>query len=158
MTEKKYLVADFMQSNVRTIIEGSTMKDAIKIMLDEHTNGLVVVNKEHRVIGMLSSWDIIQYVVPDYLEQDRHLATFESGDVFAERILQVANDTIDKFMTKTVHATKATHTLMEAATLLSEYKIRQLPVVDDNGKPVGYLNRTDMKKAIGMVLGLIQVA
>lgn len=154
MSEKKYLVSDYMQTDVHTILANSSLKEAVKIMLNEHTNGLVVVDQERRVVGMLSSWDVIQYIVPDYLEEDKHLASFESGDVFAQRIEQLAEEPIENFMTKQVHATKQSHTLMEAATLLSEFKIRQLPVVDDEGKLVGYLNRTDMKKAIGQVLGL----
>lgn len=154
MSEKKYIVVDYMQKDVHTIPEHSSLKDAVRVMLKEHTNGLVVVDSNHHVVGMLSSWDIIQYIVPDYLEKDKHLASFESGDFFAQRIEQLANDPIEKFSTKQVHATKMSHTLMEAATLLSEFNIRQLPVTDDTGKLVGYLNRTDMKKAIGEVLGL----
>jgi len=143
-----------MQSDVNTISEHSTVREVVEEMIKAHTNGLVVVDKQHKVVGMLSSWDIIAYVVPDYLEEDKHLAAFESGDVFAERIKEVENHHVSKFMSTHVHTTKASHTLMEAATLLSEFHIRQLPVVDDNGVLVGYLNRTDLKRAIGDVLGL----
>ena len=67
---------------------------------------------------------------------------------------ELKDDPIAKFMSAKVHTCKANHSLMEAATLLSEFRIRQLPVVDDDGVLVGYLNRTDIKKAIADVLGL----
>ena len=42
---------------------------------------------------------------------------------------------------------------MEAAALLSTFHIRQLPVVDNDGNLVGYINRTDIKLAVGRALG-----
>ena len=125
-------------------------------MIKNKTNGLVVIDESSKVAGILSSWDIIQHIVPDYLEEDMHLASFESGDVLIKRTLGAADDPITKFMTSNVHVVKPHETLMEAAAILSEFKIRQLPVVDDNGVLVGYLNRTDIKEAIGDILGITQ--
>lgn len=123
-------------------------------MLKHHTNGLVAVDAEQKVAGILSSWDIIEYIVPDYLEEEGHLSSFESGDVLFERARELAEHPVSRFMTKKVHCVKSTDKLMEAATLLSEFRIRQLPVVDDDGKLVGYINRTDIKRAIGDALNI----
>ncbi|PJC38890.1 hypothetical protein CO044_02550, partial [Candidatus Peregrinibacteria bacterium CG_4_9_14_0_2_um_filter_38_9] len=114
--------------------------------------GIVIIDNENKVAGILSSWDLIQYLVPDYLEEDKHLASFETGDTFSTRIDELENDSIMNFASKKVHTIKKTHSIMEAAALLSEFHIRQLPVVDDENKLIGYLNRTDVKKAIGDVL------
>ena len=143
-----------MSKKVATVGKGGTFTDALKAMLKHRTNGIVVVDEKNHVVGILSSWDLIQYVVPDYLEEDRHLAAFESADVFAKRARVVKDEPISKFMSKHVYTTKAEHSIMEAAALLSEFRIRQLPVVDEAGTLVGYINRTDIKKAIGDVLGL----
>lgn len=151
---KKCTVGTYMSQKVATLPKDATFADAVKVMLDNKTNGVVVVDKKRKVAGILSSWDLIEYVVPDYLEADKHLATFESADVFAKRVKEVADHPIKKFMSTHVHATKPEHSIMEAATLLSEFRIRQLPVVDDDGVLVGYINRTDIKRAIGEVLGL----
>lgn len=151
---KKYLVKDYMKNKVVSLHPEQTVKEAIKTMLEHKTNGLVIVDQHNKVIGILSSWDIIAYLVPDYLEEDKHLAAFESGDVFAERIKEVKDDPVSKFMSHHVHSIKPEHSLMEAATLLSEFQIRQLPVVDEDGYLIGYLNRTDIKRAIGEVLNI----
>ncbi|MFA6023781.1 MAG: CBS domain-containing protein [Candidatus Gracilibacteria bacterium] len=151
---KKFLVKDYMKSKVVSLKPEQTVKEALKTMIQHKTNGLVVVDKKNKVVGILSSWDIIAYLVPDYLEADKHLASFESGDVFAERVQEIKADPVKKFMSKHVHTIRTEHSLMEAATLLSEFQIRQLPVVDDKGYLIGYLNRTDIKKAMGEVLHL----
>ena len=118
MPEKKqYRVEEFMSTKVTTLHEDATIADAIQKMLRHKTNGLVIVDKNKKVVGILSSWDIIEYVV---------------------------------------HTIKPDHTLIEAATLLSEFHIRQLPVVDQDGILIGYINRTDIKRAMGEVLGLTE--
>lgn len=151
---QQYLVADHMRREVHTLSKTATLRDAIVKMNECHTNGLVVVNGDQKVVGILSSWDIIQHIIPDYLEEDKHLAPFESGDLFAERIRETANEPVTKFMTRKVVTVSEADTLMEAATLLSEFRIRQLPVADASGKLVGYINRTDIRRAIGHVLGI----
>ena len=145
-------VAKYMRQTIATLPFSATLRDAVAMMIQYNTNGLVVVDDDRKVTGILSSWDIIQHIVPNYLEEDKHLASFEAGDVFAQRTREVANDPITKFMTAKVKTVNQKDTLMEAAALLSEFRIRQLPVVDDDGHLVGYINRTDIKRAVGSIL------
>lgn len=154
-SEKKYIIAEYMNQDVLTIPKEATLKNAVKKMIEGKTNGLVVIDNERKVVGILSSGDIARCVVPDYLEEkDQHLAAFESADVFVGRVKDVADMPITKCMTDKVHTVKSEDTLMEATVILSEYGIRQLPVVDDKGVLIGYVNRTDIKKAIAEVLGV----
>lgn len=152
--EKKYFVKEYMSTRHVTISKSATLREAVELMIREKTNGLVITNGNREVVGILSSWDIIKQVVPDYLEDEEHLASFEAESVFVKRTQEVADDPVERFMTKNVHKVKATDTLMEAAALLAEHGIRQLPVVDENEKLVGYINRTDIKRAVGDVLGI----
>lgn len=154
MNQKKYIVKDYMQKQVATISKTATFKEAVEKMIHAKTNGLVVINGDNKVIGIISSWDLIQHIVPDYLEEDKHLASFESPDVFEKRIQEVQDNPITKFMTMKVLTVMATDSIMEASTLLSEFRIRQLPVVNDEKKLVGYINRTDIKRAVGEALGI----
>lgn len=151
---KKYLVQDYMKKKVVSLTADQTVKEALKAMIEHKTNGLVVIDKNSKVVGILSSWDIIAYLVPDYLEEDGHLASFESGDVFEERIKEVQDDPVSKFMSAHVHTINPDDSLMQAATLLSEFHIRQLPVVDEDDLLIGYLNRTDIKRALGEILNI----
>lgn len=154
MTTKStnWKVSEFMRRSVVTVPLSATMQEAIDLMIRERTNGLVVIDENKKVAGILSSWDIIQHIVPDYLEEDKHLASFESGDLFVLRAKELASDPITKFMTKNVHTIGCDHTMMQAAALLSTFHIRQLPVVDKEGTLIGYLNRTDVKLAVGKAL------
>ena len=150
-----YFVKDWMSQRGLSISKDVSLKEAVQIMIREKTNGLVVT-EDDKVVGIVSSWDLIRHVVPDYLEDEGgSLGSFEAEPEFAKRAQQVAEDKVEKLMTKNVHTVKPDDTLMEAATMLSEHGIRQLPVVDDNFKLIGYINRTDLKAAIGDVLDII---
>lgn len=144
-----------MQTDFLTVPKTATLKEAVALMIKNKSNGAVVINGGNKVAGILSSWDMIQHVVPNYLEEDKHLAAFEAGDTLVNRVKEVANDPVSKFMTKKVQTIFADDNLMKAATMLSEFHIRQLPVVDANGVLIGYLNRTDIKKVLGEILETI---
>jgi len=152
---KQYLVRDYMRSDVVTVNPDATLRAVIGQMIENKTNGMVVVDGANRVVGILSSWDVISYLVPDYLEADNSsLANFESGDYLAEQVNRLADKPVSEFMTSNVTTVKKDYTIMEATAILSDHKFRQLPVVDDNGVLVGYLNRTDIKLIIGEILGI----
>jgi CBS domain-containing protein len=154
--DKQYIVRDFMRANVVTAHPETALKDVVATMISAKTNGVVIVDADGRVVGILSGLDIIQYIVPDYLEGDRPLANFESGALFGEQVKRLANDPVEKFMTAHVTTVKPDDSIMEAATMLSDNKIRQLPVVDEQGLLIGYINRTDIKVVIGQILGISQ--
>jgi len=149
-----FTVKKYMKSEPVTLSKEASVREALKTMIEKKTNGIVIVEGDQSVVGILSSWDLIQYLVPDYLEEDKHLATFESSDQFEKRLKQIGDNAIDNCMTKNVHTVREKDSLMAAATILSEFRIRQLPVVDEDSKLVGYLNRTDIKQAMGEALGL----
>lgn len=151
-SKKRCTVADYMRTPAVTANITTTFKEAVEIMIKENINSLVIVDRDGKVIGILSSWDLVEYVVPDYLEEDKHLAAFESSDTFKIRTRQIANDPIGKFITKRVHTISRDSSIMETATTLSEYHVRQMPVVDEKGYPVGYINCADIKQAIYDVL------
>lgn len=152
MSHKTLIVENYMKSDVFTLRKDQTLREATLAMIEHKTNGAVVVDDDHHVIAMLSSSDIIKYVVPEYLSQDKHIAMFEAPDVFADRIHAVADHTVEQFMSSRVKSIKKDATLINAIALLAEYHIRQLPVVNEDNVLIGYINRTDLKRAIGDVL------
>ncbi len=145
-------VEDYMQPNPVTIGLDASIRDAVEHLIEHETNRLIVVDDDKKVLGMLSSWDIIRHIIPDYLENDVHLATFASEELFEKRVKEVAEDSIKKAMSGGAHTIKKEHTLIEAAILLTEKSVRLLPVIDDNDQLIGYINRTHVKNAIGDIL------
>ena len=139
-----------MRTHVPTIVKTATMRQAIAAFAREGTNGLIVIDEENpsKVAGILSSRDVISLVVPDYLESERELGAFAAVDMFYERVAKIADEPVVKHMTEKVHVVNPEDTLMMVATYLSEHGIRQLPVVDNENNLVGYISRTDIRRAL----------
>lgn len=140
-----------MREDVVTVSLQTTLSEAIRTMLKEKTNAVLILDGGS-LKGILTSWKIIEQIVPDYLEEDKHLASFEDHELFERRVHELAEKHVADFMTTDLITVKPTASLIEAATLISEHHIRQLPVVDASGKLTGYINHTDLKRAMGTVL------
>ncbi len=149
-----YIVSDYMRKDVVDIKETATLKEAVTLMVKKKTNALVVTDETRHVVGIITSWGIIEAIVPDYLESDKHLAAFAAGNVFQDRVNQLADKAVVEIMSKEVHVINPDDTLIHTATQISQFHIRQLPVVDNDGILVGYINHTDIKRAIADVLGI----
>ena len=156
MENEKFSISNYMRKGVTTVGKKVTFREAVQTMIQHQTNGLAVVDSSGKICGILSILDLIEYIVPDYLEYDKHLASFEAPDVFEQRVKEVADIQVGEFMTKHVHVLKGGHSMIEALTLMSEHHIRQIPIVDNNDCPIGYITRTEVKKAIGDALEMQQ--
>ena len=141
-------VKSYMESDPQTVSDDITVAEAVQLMYDGHNNGLIIVDDARRVVGILSTWDLIEYLVPDSLETDKHLASFEAPDTFIHRMREIAADPITNCMTSKVKTISVDASIMEAATLLSEFHLRQLPVIEVEHRLVGRITRTHMKHAM----------
>ena len=114
-------VQDVMTPNPRTVELSDTIEDAARIMRDEDT-GAVPVVEDDRVIGMVTDRDIVIRAVAD-------------GDFEA---------TIDDIVTDDVVCATPDMSTAEAAELMSEHQIRRLPVVDEAEHLVGIVSIGDL--------------
>ena len=114
-------VSEVMTPNPRTVQLSDTIEDAARIMRDEDT-GAVPVIEDDRVVGMITDRDIVIRAVAD-------------GDFEC---------TIDDIVSDDVVCATPEMTTAEAADLMSEHQIRRLPVVDEDERLVGILSIGDI--------------
>ena len=114
-------VSEVMTPNPRTVQLSDTIEDAARIMRDEDT-GAVPVIEDDRVVGMITDRDIVIRAVAD-------------GDFEC---------TLDDIVSDDVVCATPEMTTAEAAELMSEHQIRRLPVVDDDDQLVGIVSLGDI--------------
>jgi CBS domain-containing protein len=114
-------VSDVMTPNPRTVQLSDTIEDAAKIMRDEDT-GAVPVIEDDRVVGMITDRDIVIRAIAD-------------GDFEC---------TIDDIVSDDVVCATPDMSTAEAAELMGEHQIRRLPVVDEDERLVGILSIGDI--------------
>jgi len=119
----KMLVKEVMNRNVKTVRPEDTVKDAAKIMNERRIGSLVVVSGTGEVVGILTERDILTDVV----------AIGKSADEVK----------ISEIMTPNIVTITPDRTLEEAADVMTENKIKKLPVVHE-GRLVGIITATDL--------------
>lgn len=141
-------VKDYMSRDVITIPQGKTLADAVKIMKESHTNSLIVVDSEKKPVGTLSSYTLIREAVPVYLKGDATIANFGAEGTFDKYAKMAKDKVIDEIMHKNFHILSIDDAMIEAAANSIKVARKIMPVVDHDGKLVGIVTRSNIKKAL----------
>jgi acetoin utilization protein AcuB len=135
------LVRDRMSKHPITITEDFHIDEALKVMRDNKVRRLPVVDKDGRLVGIVSEMDLL-YASP---------SPATSLSVYEIHYL-MARITVQDVMTKEVISIEENTPLEEAARIMVDNKIGGLPVVRD-GKLVGIITETDLFKIFLELLG-----
>ena len=119
-------VRDAMTSNPMTIEPGRPVADAARIMKDADT-GIVPVVDGDRLVGTITDRDIAIRVVA------------EGKDPQATKVDEVAS--------REIVTVDPEQNLDEALRLMAQHQVRRLPVVEEDGRPVGILSQADVARA-----------
>ena len=103
-----------------TIWPSATMSDAKRLMQEKGVSGLLVVDANKKLLGILTARDLL----------------FEDNDL----------NRVSELMTpmKSLHTASADASIDEARQLLRKYKLEKLPLVDEEGRLRGLITSKDM--------------
>ena len=124
-------VAELMRTPVLTVDADDTVADAVVTLADGHVSALPVVDKRGRLMGMLSTTDILA-------------ATAESDP---ERRAEVLETPVRMLMTPRTLTIAPGAGVREAAQQLLYADVHRL-FVTDQGRVVGVVSSTDVVRAI----------
>jgi len=141
-------VKDYMSKDFSITSPDKTVKDAITAMIDNKTNSLVVVDEESRPIGIISSYTLIKEAVPAYLKEDPIYSNFGAEGTLDKYAAKMKDKKVSEIMNIDFHKLSEGDAMIEAASYAVEASRRMLPVVDADGKVIGVINRTSIKKAL----------
>lgn len=154
------LVRDVMTAAAEADTAGpdTSVRDIITLLLTKHRTAIPVLYDGHRVIGIITSRDLIQRAgLPLRLELLRSLHEARDPAV-SERLsdLQGEGQTASSIMTRDVVTTGPNVRLVDAARLMLAQHLKRLPVVDRDGRFVGVVSRYDVLKSAADALGATQ--
>ncbi len=121
-------VDDCMATELVTFKPTDNIHSAAKILIDKGHSGAPVVDKNNKLIGILSKKDCLQVVYTASYHQ-------EWGGSVAD------------YMTPDPDTVEAGTDIIEAADQFVRARYRRLPVMD-HGKLVGQVSRTDILQAL----------
>lgn len=148
-------VAQVMHRTVATVRCDETWRDALRMLLGESLNALVVVDTDRRVVGVVTQTDLASRVQG---AERAAMRAMLDGVIAAHshRMLlrwhqaplweQCAR--VDTLMTAPVVTVTSDMPLTTVARLLLIHEIEQIPVVDAARRPVGTVRQRDLVAAI----------
>ncbi len=125
--------ADLMSRDVVTVYPHDRVEYAARLMRDYDCGALPVIDREGRLIGMLTDRDISMRLVAN--EADTHSAVV--GDC----------------MTDGVFACHADEPVREIMRRMSRHRVRRLPIINDWGQVIGIVSQGDLARHAGNYSG-----
>ena len=126
-------VRDRMSSPAVTVRANTPFQDALKLMRDHQCRRLPVVNKQGKLVGIVSERDLL-HAAP---------SSATSLSIWEVQYL-LTKIQIKEIMTKDVITTHPGAPIQDAARLMVASKIGGLPVVDEHNGIVGVITETDI--------------
>ncbi|HWG57283.1 MAG TPA: CBS domain-containing protein [Gaiellaceae bacterium] len=119
-----HMVRDVMTASPATVEPSSSIEDAARLMRDEDTGALPIVEGE-RLVGMITDRDIAIRAVAE-------------GRIDA---------TVGELASKDLVSIDPQQTLEEAGRLMAQHQVRRLPVCEEDGRLVGILAQADLAQS-----------
>ena len=136
------------------IPETATFKEALQAMLDGKSNSLLVTDTDGKLTGEVSVVDLMDAIVPDYLDGDGITAHFATDDMFKAAVSTAADKGVEFFMSKDYSTVGMNDSLMSIAAIALGHQRARIPVVDDENRPIGIISRQGLKRIIAEYLGV----
>ncbi len=139
------LVRDVMTKNVLSITKYESIMQVANILTEKNISGLPVVDKENKVIGIVTQADILSMVGVSREHTFKDLLKYMLGERLPERRI---GDLVGDIMTSPALTIRPDTNIAEAVKVMDEKRIRRLTVVDDSNRLIGILTRADILKAV----------
>jgi len=144
-------VSAWMQPDVATVQVDASVREVLETALNTPYDCVVVVNGEHRPVGIVTEGDAVRRLLADEVPGGSYLRGILASPEAALRYVQEAEraqrNTAADVMTAPVHTVSPTDDLLDVARKFQLLDVRQLVVVAD-GTVRGIITRRDLVRAI----------
>lgn len=128
-------VAELMQTNLQTVAPDSTVADAIVLLSESHVTGVPVVDPRARVLGVLTTTDVL------------NAAAETAGAEERERLF--GETRVEEIMTPHPLTVSPDSDVKEAAQQMLYLEVHRL-FVEDEGQLVGVISQSDIVRAVAL--------
>jgi CBS-domain-containing membrane protein len=144
--------SDVMTRRIVSIENTASIREAIRLMLDNSISGLPVVDAGGKVIGVLTEGDLLRRSeIATEKHRWRWLELVLGPGRMASEYVRTHGRVVDELMTREVLTVAVDTRLEEIVALMERHRIKRLPVIDNNTL-VGIVSRADLLAALGRAL------
>lgn len=144
------LVGNIMNNHPYSVLLGSSLRDVAKVLIEEKVSGVPVVDTNNKVVGFISDGDLMRYLASEdatILDTSLMMYCFDDPESFSQRVTTLLKLKVDDVMTNNVVSVKQDLSLGKACAILSNKRIKKVPVVSEDDELVGTLSRSDIVRS-----------
>ena len=143
-------VAEIMTADPTTVSPETSLEEAIKILAEREISGLPVVDKQGKLLGVISetdlTWQTTGVDTPPYIMFLDSVIYLQNPTKHNEEVHKALGQTVADAMSDRPATVKANQLVREAAKIMHDKKVRRLPVVDEDSKLIGIITQGDVIK------------
>jgi len=134
-----------------------SVDESMKILLENNLSGAPVVDDASGVVGIVTSYDIIQREAYEgaLLPMD---GTAENVNLYVDCAKKICGKKVEDIMTSDPCTVYSDTPMRVAASMMMKQKLHHLPVLDNNGKLAGVLTTADVMKDLLYIVQYLPAA
>jgi CBS domain-containing protein len=144
--------SEIMTRDIVSIAPGASVREAIRLMLEQRISGLPVIDGEGRLAGILTEGDLLRRGETGTERHRRPWLEFLLGPGrLAGDYVKTHGRRVEEIMTREVVAIGPETTVAELVETMEHRRIKRLPVLDGDTL-VGIVSRADLMRALADIL------
>lgn len=140
-------VADIMTREVISVRPDTRVGQIARIFREHGLSGLPVVSEDGELVGIVTELDMVKRharpQMPDFLPLLGVYVPLRTKE-YRESLRRITGVVAQDIMTTPVNTISPDASIEDAATVMVSNRSNPLPVVDETGKMVGIISRTDL--------------
>ncbi len=142
------LISEIYHKKARTISSSVTIKEALQELIANKINGLIVVDGNRTVVGVLSIQDIAAATLPRQFRTNINMAAamYRKG-FFHEQCADIADQPIKKFMRKSFVSVSLHDNILAVIADFLNNDLYIVPVIEKK-QLIGIVTRSEIKNAL----------
>ena len=137
-------VRDIMTKDLTAVEKDIPVRELIFILNNAEMPNVPVVDEDGKLTGFISEKDLIRAALPGYFEMLHSTSFIPDMNQLSRKLTQIADEPIDKFIQTTVMSVTEDDDDLQAADLIIRKGVKNVPVVDADGRLVGRVRRIDL--------------
>ena len=142
---------DMMTREIIRVSPDTEILEAARLMLDNHLNGLPVVDREGRLQGIICQSDLIaqqkKIPLPSFFVLLDSAISFTSQKNIEAEVKKMAASKVSDAMTADPITVDVETSLEDIATLMVKHNVHTLPILD-RGELVGIIGKEDVLRTL----------
>jgi len=145
--KRELTVSDVMKREVITVKPSDSLKTVANVMFKHRISGVIVVDDDYKVLGMISNRTLIKAALPDYQSLISNLAMSYDSESFENILRTEENVHVSELMDDNIETVSEETSVVETAALMLFKDLRRVPIVK-SGKLVGVITISDIVSKI----------